>query len=84
MELIISFITGFLFTWFLVGFDRSSVKKDCSVKETIIRLVDDCGDGNKNLAKELKHYSHIKIQDGYFEYVEVLDKLSKKDKNDKA
>ena len=83
LELFLSFITGFLFTWFLVGFDRSFIKKECGMKETIVRLASEHGN-DKNFVKELRNYSHIKIQDGYYEYVEVLDTLSKKEKNDKA
>lgn len=53
------------------------------MKETIVKLASEHGN-DKNFVKELRNYSHIKIQDGYYEYVEVLDTLSKKEKNDKA
>ena len=49
----------------------------------MVRLAEDHG-GHKKMMKELKEYSLFQIQQGKYEYVEVLNTLKKKDKNDKT
>jgi len=54
------------------------------MKESIHSLVT-CKTSDKQLMKHLKNYSLLKIQDGYFEYQEVLESLTNKNnKNDKS
>ncbi len=43
-----------------------------------------CRGYDKELMKRVKHYSLLKIQDGHFEYQEVLESLKEGKKNDKA
>jgi hypothetical protein len=84
LELIISFIFAFTMTCFFVrdiGLVES--KKRCPNKESILRLAEGTTCHNK-ITKELKEYSLVKIQEGYFEYGEVLNTLTKKDRNDKS
>jgi len=57
---------------------NSSVKKDCPMKDTIVELASQHGD-NKNLIREIRNYSHIQIQNGYYDYGEVLQELAKKE-----
>lgn len=84
MELFISFLVGFLFTWFLIREDGSSVKtKICPQKETIVQLVD-YHHNDKKIKREIREYSLLKIQEGHYEYGEVLTKLSKKESYDKV
>ena len=83
MELIISFIFAFTLTWFFIK-DNGVIesKKRCPNKESILRIAQE-NSFHIKIKKELKEYSLIKIQEGYFEYSEVLNILTKKDRNDK-
>ena len=85
MEFIVYFIFGFMTTWIIareVSF--SSEKKKCPMKQSIHELAM-CRGYDKELMKRVKHYSLLKIQDGHFEYQEVLESLKKEGKkNDKA
>jgi hypothetical protein len=83
LEFILSFVISFFLAWVLIGFNRPFPKKECGMKETMVKLANEHSN-DKNFVKELRNYSHIKIQEGYYEYVEVLDTLSKKEKNDKS
>lgn len=71
-------------TWFFVR-DNETIesKRKCPNKESILRLAEGtcC---HSDMTKELKKYSLVKIQEGYFEYGEVLNTLTKKDRNDKS
>ena len=84
LELAISFFVGFVVTWFFIKSENEiqSVKY-CPKKETIVRLAEEHGN-HKRMMKELKEYSLVQIQQGKYEYIEVLNTLKKKDKNDKA
>jgi len=79
LELIISFLIGFCMTWFLIKEDVVPQTTNlCPNKEAINQLAETyCG--NKRLVKELKEYSLLKIQDGHYEYGDVLNTLKKKD-----
>ena len=84
LELIISFFVGFVVTWFFIkSEDEIPSVKQCPNKESIVRLAEEHG-SHKKMMKELKEYSLVQIQQGKYEYVEVLNTLKKKDKNDKA
>lgn len=78
LEIIISFIVGFVATWFFIKTeDEISSVKHCPRKETIVRLAEEHG-GNKQMMKELKEYSLVQIQQGNYEYGDVLSTLKKK------
>ena len=83
MELILSFGISFVLTWFIVRNDFSvEEKKNCPMKTSIMNLAKvNCK--NKGLKKELKEYSLLKIQQGHFEYVDVLKTLKSEKKYDK-
>jgi len=84
LELAISFFVGFFVTWFLIKSENEiSSVKHCPKKDAMVRLAEDHG-GHKKMMKELKEYSLFQIQQGKYEYVEVLNTLKKKDKNDKT
>jgi len=78
LEFLLSFFVSFFLTWVLLNVDNSSVKKECPMKETMIELATQHSD-NKNLVREIRHYSHLQIQNGYYDYGEVLQELSKKE-----
>ena len=54
----------------------------CPNKEHIVRIAESCK--SSKIKKQIKQYSLIKIQDGYYEYEEVLNALLKKEKDDQA
>lgn len=84
MEIFISFIIGFTITWFFTKPENiiESIEY-CPKKETIVRLAEEHR-GDKKMMKELKEYSLVRIQQGNYEYVDVLTTLKKKDRNDKS
>lgn len=84
MEILISFIVGFTITWFFVKSENEieSVKY-CPKKETIVRLAEEHR-GHTQMMKEIKKYSLVQIQQGNYEYIDVLNTLKKKEKNDKT
>lgn len=80
----ISFFVGFFITWFFVKSENEIESiKNCPKKDAIVRLAEDHR-GHKKIEKELKEYSLVQIQQGKYEYIDVLNTLKKKDKNDKA
>ena len=84
MEFIVVFLIGFFSYWFISNEELlPKTNKICPSKEPIMMMVK-YSDSHK-LRKGIKEYSLIKIQEGYFEYAEVLETLSKKEmKNDKS
>ena len=85
MEFFVYFMIGYMTTW-IIGREINflSEKKKCPLKDQIHGLVLR-GTSDKLLLKQVKHYSLLKIQDGHFEYREVLESLKEKGKeNDKA
>lgn len=79
LELLTSFIVSFLFTWFFLNVERVHGKKNCDNKNTIMEIaVNHCS--SKKMVKELREYSLTQIQQGHFEYGEVLEQLKKKEK----
>ena len=84
MEIFISFIVGFIVSWFLIRTDDDVSKKiSCPKKETIVKLAQE-NFGDKRMARELREYSLVQIQQGNYEYIDVLNTLKQKEKNDKA
>ena len=78
MELLSSFIFSFLLTWFFLNAERVQPKKDCGQKDTIMELATNhCS--SKKMVKQLREFSLTKIQNGHYEYGEVLEKLTKKE-----
>ncbi len=49
-----------------------------------MRIANNCNVDSYKLKREIKEYSLLKIQDGHYEYVDVLETLLKKEKNDKS
>lgn len=81
MEIIISFFVGFVVTWFFIKSENEIPSvKHCPNKEAIVRLAEDHG-SHKKMMKELKEYSLVQIQQGKYEYIEVLNTLKKKNQN---
>ena len=84
MEFIILFFVGFITTWFFLKSDESiSTYKECPNKEVIVKLAEDHG-CTKKMMREIREYSLVKIQDGHYEYADVLNVLRKKDIHDKV
>ena len=74
----------FLVTWFFIKYENEIYSVEhCPKKDAIVRLAEQHG-SHKKMMKELKEYSLVQIQQGKFEYAEVLTTLKKKDKNDKT
>jgi len=67
-------------TWVLVRNDFSIGKiYQCPQKETITRLAE-VHVHDKKMKREIREYSLLKIQEGHYEYGEVLTALTKKEK----
>jgi len=80
LEIIFSFLVGFIMTWFLIRDEVSTIKiEKCPQKEAITKLVES-HITDKRMTREIREYSLLKIQDGHYEYGEVLTALTKKEK----
>ena len=80
MEILFSFLIGFIATWFLIRDNVSTIKVEpCPQKETITRLAE-FHVHDKRMTREIREYSLLKIQEGHYEYGEVLTALTKKEK----
>lgn len=67
-------------TWVLIRNDVAVNKnQECPQKETITRLAES-SHNDKRMTRELREYSLLKIQEGYYEYGDVLTVLTKKEK----
>ena len=67
-------------TWVLIRNDVAVNKNHiCPQKETITRLAQS-NHNDKRMTREIREYSLLKIQEGYYEYGEVLTALTKKEK----
>lgn len=78
MELFISFFVGFVVTWFFIKSENEIQSvKHCPKKDAIVRLAEEHGSHAK-MMKELKEYSLVQIQQGKYEYGEVLNTLKMK------
>ena len=81
MEIISSFILGFVAMWVALRFGIMKPSHTQN-KETIIEMANTYG-SNEKICKELKNYSIKQIRYGNYEYIEVFDTL-KRHKNDKT
>ena len=67
-------------TWVLIRNDVAVNKNHiCPQKETITRLAE-FHVHDKRMTREIREYSLLKIQEGHYEYGEVLTALTKKEK----
>ncbi len=84
MELVISFVVGFILTWFFIKTEEDTLSvNSCPRKEVIVKLAED-NSKNKKMVREIREYSLVQIQQGNYEYAEVLNALKKKDRDDKS
>ena len=81
MEVITSFILGFVAMWFALRLDIMK-PSNINTKETMIDMANTFG-GNQKICKELKDYSIQQIKNGNYEYIEVIDTI-KRQNNDKT
>ncbi len=81
MEVITSFILGFVAMWFALRLDFMK-PSHINTKETMVDMANTFG-GNKKICKELKDYSIQQIKNGNYEYIEVIDTI-KRQNNDKT
>ena len=83
VELLIVFCIGFFSYWFLTNDDLLAKTIDkCPKKESVVRMAEISN--STSLQKEIKEYSLLRIQDGYYEYEDVLNVLMRKNKDDKS
>ncbi len=82
MELVTSFVIGFISMWLISKTPMSLSKQVCPLKDTMIDIASNYG-SNEKICNELKRYSLVQIQHGNYEYVEVIDTI-KRQNNDKA
>lgn len=79
MEFIVAFLIGFFSYWILTKEDLLSKQNStCPEKESIVRIAENCNMESHKLRKNLKEYSLIKIQEGHYEYADVLETLKRK------
>jgi hypothetical protein len=84
LELVISFVVGFILTWFFIKTEEDTLSVNtCPRKEVIVKLAED-NSKNKKMVREIREYSLVQIQQGNYEYAEVLNALKKKDRDDKS
>lgn len=81
MEVITSFILGFVAMWFALRLDIMKPSK-VQIKDTMIEMATHYG-SNQKICKELKNYSIEQIKNGNYEYVEVIDTI-KRQNNDQT
>lgn len=86
VEFIIAFLIGFFSFWFLTRENSTKITPQslCPSKEAVVKVAKECGSNSKKLKRELREFSLLKIQDGYYEYEDVLQTLMVKEKNDKV
>ena len=81
MEILTSFLLGFVSMWFVLRLDIMKPSK-VQIKDTMIEMATQYG-SNEKICKELKDYSIKQIKWGNYEYVEVIDTI-KRQNNDKT
>lgn len=81
MEIITSFLLGFISMWFVLRLDFMKPKEK-QIKDTMIEMATQYGN-NQKICKQLKDYSLNQIKNGNYEYVEVIDTI-KRQNNDKT
>jgi len=90
MEIILVYITMFvvalLSTNIILNRTSDTYKRNslCPQKDTFLKFIES-GNHNDKLLRSIKEYSLIKIQNGYYEYGDVLKSLTHKGtKNDET
>jgi len=81
VEIISSFLLGFISMWLVLRLDIMKPSK-VKIKDTMIEMATQYGN-NQKICKELKDYSIKQIKNGNYEYVEVID-IIKRNNNDKT
>lgn len=79
MELLIVFLIGFFSYWFIS--DQNLLNKTitkCPKKEYVVRIAESTN--SEKVKREIKEYSLLRIQDGYYEYEDVLNTLIRKNR----
>lgn len=81
MEILSSFILGFVAMWVALRF---GIMKPTHIetRQTMIEMANTYGT-NQKICKELKNYSMQQIKHGNYEYIEVIDTI-KRQNNDKS
>lgn len=81
MEIVSSFILGFVAMWVALRF---GIMKPTYIenKQTMIEMANTYGN-NQKICKELKDYSMKQIKHGNYEFIEVIDTI-KRQSNDKT
>ncbi len=81
MEIITSFLLGFVSMWLVLRLDIMKPSK-IQIKESMIEMANHYSN-NQKICKELKDYSMKQIKNGHYEYIEVIDTI-KRQNNDKT
>ncbi len=81
VEIVSSFVLGFVAMWVAL---RIGIMKPTHIenKETMIEMANTYGNNHK-ICKELKDYSMKQIQNGNYDFIEVIDTI-KRNNNDKT
>jgi|APGre2960657404_1045060.scaffolds.fasta_scaffold08550_7 hypothetical protein len=84
MEMIFSFLIGFVSVWFITKSSLTlSMKPNyCPIKDSIVNIAKTYGTNDK-IARELTNFSMNKIKEGNHEYIEVIDTIKRRN-HDKA
>ncbi len=78
MELVTSFIIGFISVWFITKDSLTlSIKPNyCPMKDSIVNIAKTYGNNDK-IVRELTNFSMNKIKEGNHEYIEVIDTIKR-------
>lgn len=81
MEIVSSFVLGFVAMWVALRF---GIMKPTHIenKKTMIEMANTYG-SNQKICQELKNYSMNQIKHGNYEFIEVIDTI-KRQNNDKT
>jgi hypothetical protein len=82
MEILVSFIVGFIASWIMSKPIEFNQIDDDTLKDSMIEIAINYK-YNTEICEELKKYSMSKIYDGAYCYAEVIDVI-KRNKNDKT
>ena len=83
MELVISFFVGFVGILLFTKTHDVITAKVCPLKDEVVAMAKSWSH-SKKARKALKEYSLVKIQNGNYEYSEVIQTLIESKNNDKA
>lgn len=83
MELVIAFFIGFVGVFLFAQTHDTLKNKICPLKDEFVSLAKNLGH-SKQVRKMLKEYSLVKIQNGNYEYSEVIQTLIESKNDDKT